>query len=158
MRIESYMSAKLKICLLSEYAYSLLSGGGSRVGGAELQLTLLAKELVNRSYDVSFATFEKSSSSIEVVEGIKVYNPFNIRGSGYTYLYPYHMYKLLKILNKIDADIYIQKGLTPLAGVTAFFTKFKNRVFFFSTHSLAEAGGVEDTKIKYTSCIREEYR
>jgi len=123
------MSAKLKICLSSEYAYSLLSGGGSRVGGAELQLTLLAKELVNRSYDVSFVTFEKSSSSIEVVEDIKVYNPFNIRGSGYTYLYPYHMYKLLKILNKIDADIYIQKGLTPLTGVTAFFTKFKNRVF-----------------------------
>jgi len=129
------MPHDLKICILSEYAYSLLTGIGSRFGGAELQMTILARELANRSYDVSFVTFEKSSNSVEMINNIKVYNPFNIRDSGYTYLHPHNVFKLLKILNKIDADIYIQKGRSPLTGVLAFFAKVKNKVFLYVASS-----------------------
>ena len=86
------MSRNLKICILSELAYTLLAGQGIG-GGAELQMTILAKELVNRSYGVSFVTFEKSSRSCELIDGVKVYNPFNNQNSGYTYLYPKNIYK-----------------------------------------------------------------
>ena len=128
------MSQNIKICILSELAYSLLTGQGMR-GGAELQMTILAKELVRRSYDVSFVAFEKSGSSSEVIDGIKVYNPFNNQNSGYTYLYPQNMFKLFKILKKIDADIYIQRATTPLTGFIGFFTKLNNKVFLYSASS-----------------------
>ena len=128
------MSRNIKICILSELAYSLLAGHGIG-GGAELQMSILAKELVKRSYDVSFITFEKSSRSSELIDGIKVYNPFDNKDSGYTYLNPQNIYKLLKILKKINADIYIQRATSPLTGFIGFFTKLNNnRIFLFSAH------------------------
>lgn len=128
------MRQKIKICILSELAYSLLAGKGIR-GGAELQMTILAKELVKRSYDVSFVTFDKSNNYYEIIDGIKVYNPFDSQDSGYTYLNPKNLYKLLKILKKINADIYIQRGTTPLTGVVSFFAKLNNKVFLYSVSS-----------------------
>jgi glycosyltransferase involved in cell wall biosynthesis len=124
-----------KICILSEYAYPLLTGKISRYGGAELQMTLLAKELVNRKYDVSFVTFEKSSVSPESIHGLKVYNPFNNKGTGYSYLNPHNLYLLLKVLNKINADIFIQRASTPLTGILAFYSQLKNKTFIFSSSS-----------------------
>jgi hypothetical protein len=111
VKSDSYMTRKIKICILSELAYSLLTGSGIR-GGAELQMVILAKELVKRSYDVSFITFEKSDSSHEDINGIAVYNLFHTRTRGSTYLYPQNIYKLFKALKKIDADIYIQRAAT----------------------------------------------
>ena len=40
-------------------------------------MTILAKELVNRAYDVSFVTFENSNRFPENINGIKVYNIAN---------------------------------------------------------------------------------
>ena len=128
------MPRNIKICILSELAYSLLTGQGIG-GGAELQMFILAKELVKKSYDVSFITFEKTSNQYEEIDGIKVYNPFNNQNSGYTYLNPKNIYKLLKILNKINADLYIQRATTPLTGFIGFFTKLNNKKFLFSVSS-----------------------
>jgi glycosyltransferase involved in cell wall biosynthesis len=129
------MSHEIKICIISEFAYSLLTEKGDRFGGAELQMTLLANELIKKSYDVSFITFEKSSKSIEKVNNIKIYNPFSSRGRGYTFLRPIYVFKLLKLLNNINADIYIQKGKTPLTGILAFFSKLKNKAFLYISSS-----------------------
>ena len=160
------MSEKLKICILSEYAYSLLANKGKRVGGAELQTVTIAKELVKRSYDVSFVTFEKSSSLVEVINGIKVYNLFNNLGKGCVTLYPQHLYKVLRILNRIDADVYIQKGTTPLTGMIAFFAKFRNRIFLHAASSEKNVSinlkitSIKDFKnlfyrfgVKYCDCV-----
>ena len=79
------MSRKIKICVLSEFGQSLITGKGTYVGGAEVQMSILAKELVKRSYNVSFVTFGKTSSLYEVIEGVKVYNAFDNRFGGYSY-------------------------------------------------------------------------
>ena len=129
--MENHKSKKVKICLLCEYAYSLLTGEADEIGigGAELQMTILAKELAKRLYDVSFVTFQKTRTSFRLFENIKIYNPFDYKTSGYTYLLPWNIYKLLKILEIIDADIYIQKGKTPLISVISFYSKLKNKSF-----------------------------
>ena len=124
----------MKICILSEYAYSLLTNRNT-AGGAELQMIILAKEFANRSHEVSLVTFEKSEDSFEIINGIKVFNPFNNYGKGLTYLYPQNLYKLFKVLNKINADIYIQRATTPLTGLLAFFAKLKNKLFLYSVSS-----------------------
>ena len=126
----------MKICILSEYAYSIYANDNS-AGGAELQMTILAEEFVNRSHDVSLVTFGKNKNFSQVINGIKVYHPFYVRGKGYVYLYPQNLYKLFKILNKIDADIYIQRATTPLTGLVAFFAKLKKKIFVYSVSSNA---------------------
>ena len=126
----------MKICILSEYAYSLFANEKC-FGGSELQMTMLAKEFVDRSYDVSLVTFGKSNNSSKIINGIKVYHPFYIRSKGYVYFYPQNLYKLFKILNKIDADIYIQRATTPLTGLVACFAKLKKKIFIYSVSSNA---------------------
>jgi glycosyltransferase involved in cell wall biosynthesis len=98
-------------------------------------MTILAKELVNRGYDVSVITFDKSTKSPEIINGLKVYNAFNKKESSYSYLHPLNTYKLLKILYNIDADIHIQRAGTPLTGIIAFFARIRNKVFIFSSSS-----------------------
>ena len=57
---------KPKICIVSEFAYPLLTNNEipleksvNHVGGAELQMVLLAKKLAERSYDVTVVTITK---------------------------------------------------------------------------------------------------
>jgi len=156
----------MKICILSEYAYSLVTNKNDNVGGAELQMTILAKELAKRSYNVSFVVFVKKENTVKVIDGMKVYNPFDNQHSGYTYLYPQNMYKLFRLLCKIDADIYIQMGKTPLTGIIAFFSKLKNKVFLYlaasdkDVSSFLLINSIKDLKkffyrfgIKYCDCV-----
>ena len=125
----------MKICILSEYAYSLFADNSTEIGGAEFQMTLLAKELIARGHQVSFVSFEKSNNSSETIDGMKMFNPFDNKGSGFTYLCPQNVYKLLKTLDKIDADVYIQRATTPLTGFLSFFAKLKNKKFIYSSSS-----------------------
>ena len=123
-----------KICVLSEYAYPLLSGTANEIGGAELQMTMLAKELLKRSYDVSFVSFGKADYFSQI-DGLKIYNPFDVKNSGFTYLKPWNLLSLFKTLKSIDADIYIQRGVTPLTGFTALFCRLNNKKFIYSVAS-----------------------
>ena len=129
------MSEKKKICLFAEDAYALITDKRDYFGGAEVQMSLLAKELTKRLYDVSFITFQKSSKNYEVYEGVKVYNAFHNRFGGYSYLLPQNIFKLITILHKINGDIYLKKGHTPLTGVVAFLAKLQKKKFFFITSS-----------------------
>lgn len=156
----------MKICILSEYAYSLVTNKNDKVGGAELQMTILAKELAKKSYNVSFIVFVKKENTVKVIDGVRIYNPFNNQHSGYTYLYPQNMYKLFRLLCKIDADIYIQMGKTPLTGIIAFFSKLKNKGFLYLAASDKDVSNfllinsIKDLKklfyrfgIKYCNCV-----
>jgi len=156
----------MKVCILSEYAYSFFSGRSKEVGGAELQMVVLAKELTDRKHDVSFVTFEESKSSHEIIQGIKTYNPFDTKGSGYSYLLPHNIYKLIKILNKINADIYIQRATSPLTGFISLYTKLKNKKFIYSVSSELDVSdnlkirSIKDLKnifykfgVKYSDCV-----
>jgi len=156
----------MKICILSEYAHSFVTGKNTKAGGAEIQMTLLAKELAKRSHDVSFVAFGKKENTLEVIDGVKVYISFDNQHSGYTYLYPQNIYKLFKLLYKIDADIYIQMATTPLTGVIAFFSKLKNKVFLYLAASDGDVSStlliksIKDLKklfyrfgVKYCDCV-----
>ncbi|VVB59231.1 Glycosyltransferase Gtf1 [uncultured archaeon] len=129
------MSSKLKICILSEFGYSIFTGSGEIVGGSELQMSLLAKNLAKRQYNVFFVTFEKSNLSSELIDDVKIHHAFYNKKRGYTFLLPQNLYKLMKVLNKINADIYIKKGYSPLTGIIAFYALLKNKKFLFIASS-----------------------
>ena len=125
----------MNICIFSEYAYSLLKKEGDIIGGAELQMVNLARGLSKRSHNVSFVVFEKPSYSFEEIDGISVYNPFNLNNSGYSYLKPKNIYFLIKALNKIDSDIFIQRAGTPLTGILSIYAKLNKKIFLYSVAS-----------------------
>lgn len=126
---------KPKVCILSEYAYPALEQNYSRVGGAEIQMVYLAKELIKRNYEVSIIVFDKMINSYEEIDGIKVYNPFSIMGNGYSYAYPWNLKNLFDLLSKINADIHIQRAVSPLTGLLAIYSHFKNKIFIYSSSS-----------------------
>lgn len=127
------MNKNLKICIISEYAHSLING--ENAGGAELQMLTLAKELSKMPYDIYIITFGKSDSGFKLIGPLNVYNPFNLNNSGYTHFHPKNVYKLIKLLYKINADIYIQRAGTPLTGVIALISKLTRKKFIYSSAS-----------------------
>jgi glycosyltransferase involved in cell wall biosynthesis len=125
------MVDKPKICIISDFGYTAISGKGEALSGGELQMNLLSRELVNRSYNVSFVTFETRGDPYEVIGGVKVYNLFNTRYGGYTYVFPQNIYKIGKLFKKINADIYIKKGWSTSTGIVALIVKLMNKSFLF---------------------------
>ena len=144
----------LKICVLSEYAHPLLSGTSNEIGGAELQMAMLAKELLKRSHDVSFVSFG-DSQYFSQIDGLNIYNPFDVQNSGFTHLKPWNILTLFKTLKKINADIYIQRGVTPLTGLTAMFCRLNHKKFVYSVASDSAVTSYLD--IKTVSDLRKVF-
>ncbi|EKF86360.1 glycosyltransferase family 4 protein [Methanobacterium formicicum] len=124
----------IKICIVSEYALPYLIDN-SGTGGAELQMFLLAKGLSKRHYDVNFIALDELTGTYEF-NGIKIFVPYNNKkNSGYTHFNLINLYKFVTILNKINADIYILRGGSPLTSIISFFAQLKNKIFIFSSSS-----------------------
>lgn len=117
---------RLKICIISEEANPYFKGKGG--GGAELQMTMLAKILSKRGHKLSFITFGKTDNFYEKIEDIDLYNPYYNKKSGYTHLSPLNLIRYFKILKKIDADVYLQRA-GPVSTLILGFTK---KLFIFS--------------------------
>lgn len=110
-----------KICIISEEAYPYFKGGEG--GGAELQMVLLAKNLVKRGHVVSFVTFGKTDVENEKIYGINVYNPYYNQKKGYTHFLPNKLLKYMTLLQKINADIYIQRSGPLTTPIISLFRK-----------------------------------
>lgn len=115
---------KTKVCIVSLSAYTLLTKQNNEiVGGAELQSMLLARELAQRNFDVSFIVLDHGQSSPEVVDNIRVIKsypaiaPMGIRPSTARLVW--------KALRQADADIYY--GFRGVAGIVALFCLVKRR-------------------------------
>jgi glycosyltransferase involved in cell wall biosynthesis len=131
------MERRPKVCVVSPAALPLIKGrDNSHIGGAEVQMVTLARELAKRSYEVSFLVAEQYDTEFEVIDGIRVYSPINVRyRSSFAYFQPQNLLKLVRTLNRIDADIIIQRPGSPLTGILSVYARLKNRKFVFSTSS-----------------------
>ena len=123
---------KLKICFISPVAYPLLSGTNEAlVGGAELQQVLLAKELVKANADVTFVVLDHHQKSPEIINGIRIIKSYPVdTPSGIRFS---KLYFVWKALDQANADIYFLRW--GLAGITSFYSFFKNKKFIYSVAS-----------------------
>ncbi|OFW52514.1 MAG: hypothetical protein A2163_08185 [Actinobacteria bacterium RBG_13_35_12] len=111
--------------------------------GPMVQMYLIGKELANRGWQVSHIVHSRNNKDgmIEEHEGM------------YVYYLPYHRYGelmgirlILKKLNDINADIYYQRGRSPMTGMTAYFTNKNSKKFVWS--SAGEGGMARGKYIK----------
>jgi len=69
--------------------------------------------------------------SYEIFEEIQVYNPFNSRDSGYTYLNPINLYKLFKILKKNRRRYLYPESNNSSNRILSFFAKIRDITFLY---------------------------
>jgi len=129
---------KPSICFVALNAYGLLSGRSDiqHIGGAEVQQSLIAHELVKRGYRVSFVTLDHGQPDGDVVDGITVYKAYR-RDAGIPKLRFVHprTTRLHAALKRADADIYYQRGAGIETGLVTHWCRRRGRPFVFGAAS-----------------------
>lgn len=129
----------MKVCFVVPSAWQGLISSERKVsGGAEVQIVMLAREMVVQGVEVSFVVYDEGQSEVENIGGMKVYKMFKTE-SGIPGLrnWLYRRPMLVKAMKAADADIYVQVGAGQLTGIVSKFCK-KNQcrfVFFSSSDS-----------------------
>ena len=102
------MKAKPKICFVSSNYYKILNiNKHQSIGGAELQESLIIKELQARGYGISVVTSAHGMPDRYVQDGLTIHSTYTL-GEGIPVLrffYP-NLFKFFNALLKTDADIY----------------------------------------------------
>lgn len=101
------------ICFVSMGSYPFLTGEDKGyVGGAELQLVNLARELAKRGYTISFVMSGGESKKNMKIDGINILNAYSDKGDISKLKKFYNFWSKLK---EADADYYVFKlGIPPL--------------------------------------------
>jgi len=129
----------MKICFVALHAYPCLKNNFSiyrRIGGAEVQQVLIAKELKKKGGDISFITLDHGQKDEEIIDGIEVYKASKPKeGVKFIRFFYPGLVKLWKALKKANAEIYYVRGTSFLPGVLALFSKIHHKRFVFASAS-----------------------
>lgn len=135
--------ARVKICCVSLFAHHLFTPSSkSMFGGAEIQLYHLATELAkDPRFDIYFIVGDFGQPEFEIKNGVKVYKCFPLMqgnrkgGLLYAFLKPGRILKFLRILKRIDADIYVQRASGRITGTMALFCRmFRKKFVYMAAH------------------------
>lgn len=140
------------ICFVCpEVSSALVNCDNSRANGAELQQTLIARQLAAEGYAVSFVTEDCGQADGADLDGIRVFKAYR-RSAGLRYVRFIHprMTGLWSAMKRSDADIYFQRTSDVNTGVVAAFCGRHRRRFVFSVASDANCLG------DLSGCVRHE--
>ncbi len=127
-----------KICFVSLKAYPLFNPEiKSTFGGAEVQLTLLSKELAKKKeLDIYFIVADYGQEEKETYDGVKVWKGLNFKDNKLKQVLDF-----FKIFNKVNADVYVQRTLTVESGLIALYCKLRKKKFVYMVAHDSEADG-----------------
>jgi glycosyltransferase involved in cell wall biosynthesis len=127
--------SKPKICFFSQNMYHLLTKTSNLqgVGGAEVQVLLIAKELARLGFDVSFVTRSFRQDEIEPNLPFKLIPSFHRSEGipGFRFFYP-RVTKVWRAFAEADADIYLTKGTTLFLALLALFARLNHKKVIYS--------------------------
>jgi glycosyltransferase involved in cell wall biosynthesis len=128
----------MKICFIAPKAYQLFNEKvKSTFGGAEVQLSLLAKEISqDRKFEVNFMVADYGQGGLENYNNVRVWKSLNFKDNIFK-----QIYNFFKIFKKINADIYIQRTLTPQSGLISLYCKFRRKKFIYMVAHDSETDG-----------------
>jgi glycosyltransferase involved in cell wall biosynthesis len=115
---------KPHICFLAPTTWPVLTGDREIkvVGGAEVQQSVIARELARRGYRVSMISIDYGQPDLAEVDGITVYK-IHSPDEGLPvvrFIHP-RLTSLWKALKRIDADVYYQRTAAAYTGYLAKF-------------------------------------
>ena len=115
----------IKICLISLKSYPLfVNKSAEYFGGAELQMSLIAKELAkDKQFRVNLITQDYGQKKIVLKNKVKIIK---------TKINPFDFFKVLKT---IDADLYVERTVNVKVFLVACFSKiFKKKFVYMVAH------------------------
>ena len=128
----------MHICLVGLEALSILLPGYEqhRTGGEQVQVSLLAKALVNRGYKISLITLDYGQAADLEYKGIKIIKAYSPDGGipGLRFIYP-KVTRLWQALKAADADVYYTSCAGYQVGIVALYCKlFQRRSIYRVAH------------------------
>jgi glycosyltransferase involved in cell wall biosynthesis len=105
----------------------------AHIGGAERQQILLAEELVQRGYRVSFVVLDHGQPDGEDIRGIRVFKSYrvNLGLPGLRFFHP-RLAGLWSAMRRADADVYYQRGAESETGLVGHWCQRHTRAFIFA--------------------------
>lgn len=105
-------------------------------GGAEMQQTVVARELARRGYAVSFITLDHGQPEDETIDGVHILKAYRREAGlpGLRFLTP-RLTGLWRAMHRADADVYYQRMAEQTTGLVAAFCRRHGRAFIFATAS-----------------------
>ena len=131
------MNDRGRVCFHVPYLYPVVSGGKVPfAGGIEVQLSLLAKGLAARGFDVSVVTCDYGQPEGLVVDGVRLLRCHPPEG-GLPVLRFFHprLSRTVAALRRADADVYVVQGAGVHAGIVADVARAMGRRFVFMVGS-----------------------
>lgn len=113
----------VNICLISLRSYPLFAKKSSEYfGGAEVQISLIAKELAKDSrFKVSVITGDYGQKKVISKKGLKIYKT--------------NLIDFFKILKDVDADIYVERTVNPKVRLVGWWCRlFKKKFVYMVAH------------------------
>ena len=132
-----------KVCFVSPGIYPLFNHqAGTTYGDAETQLYELAAYFGKQeNFEVSVVTDDFGQDEVEFYSGVLVYKAkFTTRSGFMQWLIPSRN-PLFRLLDKINAQIYIMAGASGIAKEIAEFCLSKKRIFLFRISHQRECDG-----------------
>jgi len=122
------------------------------IGGAELQLTMIAKKLA-QDFDISFIVYDHGQISPEKINGIEIFKSFSIEDFPKRKYFKI-IYSTFKSLKKANADIYITRSGRVFPSIVAFYCYLTRKKFIYSFASdmdldLDDFGNIELILFKF---------
>jgi glycosyltransferase involved in cell wall biosynthesis len=131
-------SSKPSICFVSLDNFAALVGDPKfgHIGGAEVQQTLIGRELAKRGYRVSFVTLDHGQDNEMKIDGMRIIKAYdqNVGIPVLRFLHP-RLTSLWRAMKKADADIYYQRTSDSITGIAAAFCRRHRRKFVFAVAS-----------------------
>lgn len=129
---------RASVCFVAPNMYSQLSDGasGAFIGGAEVQLTLLARALAQRGRMVSAVTWDHGQADGVEHHQVRVFKTCG-KADGIPvlrFVYP-RLTSLWSAMRRADADVYVHRTADSDTGLVAAWAVRNRRKFFFSVAS-----------------------
>jgi glycosyltransferase involved in cell wall biosynthesis len=134
-----------KICFIALKAYPLFNFEiKSTFGGAEVQLSLLAREFAkHKDKDIHFIVADYGQDQVEKYDNVTIWKVFNFHDNVLK-----QMAIFFKVFRQINADVYIQRGLAAQSSLIALYCKLKRKKFIYM---VAHDNEVDKTHEAYKS-------
>lgn len=119
--------------MILAWGYKLLVGQHipGAVGGAEVQMTRIARHLARRHEDVWFLCGDPGDAREQTVDGIHVVPAFRLSG-GLPILRFFQMKAdVERAMAHADADVYVQRCASPITGIAADWARRNGRKFVY---------------------------
>jgi len=131
----------LNVCLICPKAYLALAADSvhHHIGGAEMQVAILARELARRGHRVALISYDYGQQDGRPVDGVFIYN-MCAQGAGIAvlrFLHP-HWTSLAAAMARANADAYVQVSADSVTGQAALFCRRHHRPFVFVSASNAD--------------------